>query len=98
LGNGADKKKEAAVRPQYFPAIDLLRFAAAAMVVLLHLAYSEEPGFEFKASQPVISNGWVGVEIFFVISGFVIAHSASQSSPTHFLLDRFMHGYAPRFR
>src|SRR5262245_30748718 len=37
--------------------------------------------------------GWVGVEIFFVISGFVIANSASKSSPTEFLLGRALRLY-----
>src|SRR5215813_304117 len=52
------------------------------------------PGFEryvaadvlFPSAAPFTWFGWVGVEIFFVISGFVIANSASNSSPTEFLL------------
>ncbi|WP_368735457.1 acyltransferase family protein, partial [Klebsiella aerogenes] len=37
--------------------------------------------------------GWVGVEIFFVISGFVIANSATKSSPAEFLLGRALRLY-----
>src|SRR3954465_3556967 len=43
---------------------------------------------QFPNAAPFTWFGWVGVEIFFVISGFVIANSASRSSPTHFLLGR----------
>ena len=50
------------------------------------------PGFEhyvaadvrFPSAAPFTWFGWVGVEIFFVISGFVIANSASKSSATEF--------------
>src|SRR6201987_2791882 len=47
----------------------------------------------FPAAAPFTWFGWVGVEIFFVISGFVIANSASKSSPTEFLLGRALRLY-----
>jgi len=34
--------------------------------------------------------GWVGVEIFFVISGYVIAYTVSDTSPARFLRSRFL--------
>ena len=43
---------------------------------------------EFKSAAPYTWFWWVGVEIFFVISGFVIANSASKSTPSEFLLGR----------
>src|SRR5689334_10306960 len=59
------------------------------------------PGFERYVAADVLYPsaaaftwfGWVGVEIFFVISGFVIANSASKSSPTEFLLGRALRLY-----
>src|SRR3954451_8425712 len=59
------------------------------------------PGFErtvaadvlYPSAVPYTWFGWVGVEIFFVISGFVIANSASTSSPRQFLLGRALRLY-----
>jgi peptidoglycan/LPS O-acetylase OafA/YrhL len=59
------------------------------------------PGFDhyvgsdvqFAAAAPFTWFGWVGVEIFFVISGFVIANSASKSSATGFLFSRALRLY-----
>src|ERR1700758_4154980 len=59
------------------------------------------PGFEhyvaadlqFQSAAPFTWFGWVGVEIFFVISGFVIANSASKSSAAEFLLGRVLRLY-----
>src|SRR4051794_4742392 len=59
------------------------------------------PGFErtvaaevlYPSAAPYTWFGWVGVEIFFVISGFVIANSASTSSPGEFLLGRALRIY-----
>lgn len=60
-----------------YPLIDLLRACAATLVVAYHVIligqWTEvpytEPWRTFKA-------GWIGVDFFLVISGFVIALSA----------------------
>jgi peptidoglycan/LPS O-acetylase OafA/YrhL len=83
----------------YFPAIDLLRFASAIFVALFHLGYSSWISANSNASRLVnglyqIPEGalfwWgnVGVQIFFVISGFVIAASANGASPFSFARSR----------
>jgi peptidoglycan/LPS O-acetylase OafA/YrhL len=48
---------------------------------------------QFPNAAPFTWFGWVGVEIFFVISGFVIANSASKSSPKEFLFGRALRLY-----
>jgi peptidoglycan/LPS O-acetylase OafA/YrhL len=93
----------------HFPLLDPLRFAAALGVAVFHLTFwswawpstGVAPGFEhyvaadlqFQSAAPFTWFGWVGVEIFFVISGFVIANSAAKSSAAEFLLGRALRLY-----
>ncbi len=82
--------------------LDLLRFGAAALVMSFHLACtswsdprSEAAGLMAGAVRypeflSLSRNGWVGVPIFFVISGFVIAFSAEQSTARRFLKSRIL--------
>ncbi|MGT2440345.1 acyltransferase family protein [Bradyrhizobium betae] len=88
--------------------LDPLRFAAALGVAIFHWMFWSwgwasigVPGFErtvaaevlYPSAAPFTWFGWVGVEIFFVISGFVIASSACTSSPGAFLLGRALRLY-----
>lgn len=78
---------DAAVAPRYYPALDGLRGYAACLVLLLHLmgavlteyfrvpeslisATSDVPGIAVMA---FLAEGHHGVEIFFVLSGFLMA-------------------------
>jgi exopolysaccharide production protein ExoZ len=81
------------VKPRgYIYGIDIIRFLAALSVVGFHLGYLNDVA-DFKAIWPVTWFGWIGVEVFFVISGFVIANSASDSSPMRFLKGRALRLY-----
>ncbi|MDV3456362.1 acyltransferase [Sphingomonas sp. HF-S4] len=83
-------------------ALDLLRFACAVMVVAFHwgsgFVHGPPPGGRALLEgmpidgrlSPFLNSGWIGVELFFVVSGFVIAWSAEGSSPSAFAGRRFL--------
>ena len=82
--------------------LDLIRFYAALMVAVFHLgfwawAYPDGMGGQAAGDiepMPALSVigqvGFVGVEVFFVISGFVIAFSASGSGAWDFARRRLL--------
>jgi peptidoglycan/LPS O-acetylase OafA/YrhL len=83
--------------------LDLIRFWAAGLVVLYHLCFypwtydTAPPAAEFRAQlaplAPFASAGWVGVPIFFVLSGVVIAASATGRDWTDFVRRRALRLY-----
>src|SRR5262245_45767608 len=79
--------------------IDILRFCAAFMVMVYHLAFFSwnEYGtahkiigtpYSYFEATPYAWFGWIGVQIFFAISGIVIPITAAASSPSRFLRNR----------
>lgn len=79
-------------------ALDLLRLAAALMVVVYHYTF-HGPGaydltwFSVPAAIPVTKYFYLGVPLFFVISGFVIAYSAEGRPLRRFAIARFARIY-----
>lgn len=73
--------------------LDLLRLLAALSVVLYHYTF-HGPGAEnltwlsMPLIAPVTKYGYLGVSLFFVISGFVIAYSAEGRSAREFFIAR----------
>ena len=53
--------------------IQALRFAGALAVIFYHLGYPLYDGAPvIDAIRPITSSGYAGVDVFFVISGFII--------------------------
>ncbi|HEY7799562.1 MAG TPA: acyltransferase [Hyphomonadaceae bacterium] len=90
------------MRQQYYFGLDGVRFFSAMAVCIFHLAfYVWAADFatmsvifhdraKFDVLVPFAWSGWIGVQIFFVISGFVIAHSANGAAPAAFLRSRLL--------
>jgi peptidoglycan/LPS O-acetylase OafA/YrhL len=63
--------------PMSFPLVDVLRALAALTVVVYHvIETSHWSAFPSTGGWLVFRIGWIGVDCFFVISGFVISWSA----------------------
>lgn len=78
--------------------IDALRFIAAMMVVLFHWAFRGGARHKYMADVyppllPAAEYGYLGVQLFFMISGFVILMSAQGRSPREFLVSRAVRLY-----
>ncbi len=65
------------IQTQRFPLVDILRGFSAMLVVFYHvLAHRPWPSFDTTGIGRLPLSGWVGVDLFFVISGFVIGKTA----------------------
>ncbi|WP_151702583.1 acyltransferase family protein [Nitrincola alkalilacustris] len=78
----------------YFPLIDLLRACAALLVIVYHvIVIGEWTSFPVEGWWFLLFRvGWIGVDLFFVISGFVIALTALAAydrSGSHFMPEYF---------
>lgn len=78
--------------------IDLFRFVAALSVVLYHYLYRgyAADGFsqlDFSEIGEYFKYGYLGVDLFFIISGFVIALSIKHQLLVKFLISRFTRLY-----
>jgi len=70
------------------PMLDVLRFFAALSVVFYHMTYRLNESALFTWLQPFTKFGYLGVDVFFIISGFVILWSAVGRSVPDYLISR----------
>lgn len=77
--------------------IDLLRITAALAVVVYHYTFSGYAGHLTRVGYPEISAvtryGYLGVDMFFLISGFVVLLSAWGRRPREFVISRIVRLY-----
>lgn len=78
--------------------LDLLRFLAAISVVLFHYTFrgfaaDDLSRVPYPLLAPVTKYGFLGVELFFMISGFVILMTASKGGLGHFASSRIARLY-----
>lgn len=78
--------------------MDLLRFLAAMAVVFYHYAFRGHAADDMSAMPyPLLANvaryGYLGVDLFFIISGFVILMTAANGSLRSFLVSRIVRLY-----
>lgn len=72
---------------KYFYTLDLIRFIAASIVAIFHLTWLN------SNTENFLHWGWIGVQIFFVLSGFVILESARYGNAQRFLRSRVLRLY-----
>ncbi|WP_296296307.1 acyltransferase family protein [Rheinheimera sp.] len=79
--------------------LDYARFIAAVMVVLYHYSFNGISNGKISSVsyiEPVIEfsrYGYLGVELFFMISGYVIFFSANHRAAAHFVVSRAVRLY-----
>ncbi len=94
IGRAAFKYWMTATKQARFYEIDLLRFLAACCVVLFHYGFAGYAAAKTKmpcpSLAPVAKYGYLGVDLFFMISGFVILMTASKGSARAFVISRMV--------
>ncbi|WP_316813383.1 acyltransferase [Pedobacter heparinus] len=78
-----------------FYELDLLRFLAALSVLLYHYTFGATRIFatpEFSLDK-LLRYGYLGVDAFFMISGYVVLLSAMHKSPKYFFISRVVRLY-----
>ncbi|HEU0239328.1 MAG TPA: acyltransferase [Micromonosporaceae bacterium] len=84
---------------QRLEVLDGVRFLAAAYVVVFHFSAGDRGSWHapsrtlFAPLFSIASYGWLGVELFFMISGFVICLSAWGKTFEQFAVSRFIRLY-----
>ncbi len=90
--------------PRHFLSLDVARFLAACWVMLYHFSwhswhapdttYGIRAAVGTEVSFPILGSlsrwGYLGVEVFFLISGFIIAVTAAGRTPGQFLSARIV--------
>ena len=68
--------------------LDVVRGIAILLVVLFHLQVTTGVAAIDRAAVPVLSAGWAGVDLFFVLSGFLVGRMILMAAASPAGLDR----------
>lgn len=74
-----------------------IRGIAALLVVCYHLQYGAEIYFPWETATPFFEKGYLWVDLFFILSGFVISYSARADERAPFSLAQVKSFYVSRF-
>ncbi|HWB61283.1 MAG TPA: acyltransferase [Chthoniobacteraceae bacterium] len=80
---------------RHFDALDGLRGVAILMVVIHHTFYTNPTNRLMKGIEGLIEAGWIGVPVFFVLSGFLISYPFFQAREKNSRA-WYVNGYARR--
>ena len=70
--------------------VDALRAAAALSVCFFHFTHGQSYFQDVSIVRPAGAFGWLGVEVFFVISGFIVPYSMARAGYRLAMWPRFM--------
>lgn len=98
MAASASDSRRTAAKSDRFATLDLLRLVAALAVIGFHYLYRGAAGdpyldTAYPEAAPVAIYGYLGVHLFFLISGFVIAWSADGRDWQSFAIARFARIY-----
>ncbi|MEU4213066.1 acyltransferase [Streptomyces sp. NPDC026206] len=98
VGNPAPARRRRSAKKSRLAVLDGLRLVAALMVVVYHYTAMDNPWSGhtrtiFPGLHRISQYGWTGVEVFFLISGFVICMSSWGRSVSAFFVSRISRLY-----
>ncbi|XWK71070.1 hypothetical protein RBB80_17765 [Tunturiibacter gelidiferens] len=77
-----------------FPALDGIRAVAVTMVFLNHYGGGAHGGVVLQVLNEIRGRGWLGVDLFFVLSGFLITGILFDTRNDSHFFKRFLCGAA----
>ncbi|WP_457272042.1 acyltransferase family protein [Pedobacter sp. UYEF25] len=83
------------IKQSRFYELDLMRFLAALAVLFYHYTFASNRmmGTPFFGIEKISKYGYLGVEVFFMISGYVVLLSSMNKSPKYFVISRIARLY-----
>jgi peptidoglycan/LPS O-acetylase OafA/YrhL len=84
--DSAERAEGAPLSQRHLPALDGVRGVAILAVLLVHLSWKTTDTVVDRAFTAIANCGWMGVDLFFVLSGFLITGILvdSQANPHYF--------------